>query len=953
MSTENSYDAIPDSEQPNSTQAEASSGGLRRTRSFEYKYLADKNKLLKLIFVCILLFVCLLVGLAAFLPDNRQRKKYLKMQKPVSLRISAETFKAGLSKCHQISKQAKGISSKSSIRSKNPRTPDNVQPVLLRNATLWDGEGSVISAVDILMVNGVIHEINHNIQTTKNVSVTDVKGHIVSPGLVDMHTHLGVMSWPSFSGTSDGNEAVQPLVPFVRAIDAFNPSGKAIEIVSSGGVTTALVLPGSSNLIGGEAYVFKLRPTKSLSNQDMLAQAGVDEALEKKWRYLKMACGENPKNNYGRKQQRMPLTRMGEAYLFRQAFTDAQKLVEAQNDWCSNAQEAGYSDTDQDWPHFDRPFPEDIKLESLAALLRGEVKLNIHCYETHDIEAMLRHAKEFGFEISAFHHALEAYRIPELIKKASNNITVATFADHWGFKKESYGASTDSPKILFEAGIPVALKTDHPVINSQHLVFEAAKAAHYGLPEQEAFKAITSVPAKALGLGHRLGSLKVGYDADVVIWDRHPLSLGAAPIQVYIDGIPLFEQKPIEAVFEAAVSKKTSTSSTLKKNFRNYIIKNIEKNYMHKDAVHEFGASMIIKDGDILCTTNCSSSFFLEASETFETIDIKGGYVLPGIVAVGSKLGLSEIPSEGSTGDGIVPSSYSTDPKAVIEAIDGLKLGAKKLKEAYKGGVLTTISSPVSNNIVMGISTAFRTIAEPTLDQDAILSRHAALHLQIGDSVKSSAFPTISSQVAFLRKLFIEHVKEDNWYGKAAYGKIPIIISVNNKDEIASIIQLKETVIPNARLAIMGGAESYVLAEHLARANIAVILRPHLCTPEKFDSAHCLTGAPLTKGTAAHILHQHGVKLGLGVSFDGWARNLAWDAGWISATSPSDDLFVSESEAIEFITTNLQEIFGLKTKGEAEIDSQDESFVVWSGNPLKLKSRPLFVYTKKNGLQPF
>ncbi|KAI8333784.1 hypothetical protein EDC96DRAFT_525755 [Choanephora cucurbitarum] len=953
MSTENRYDAIPDSERHNGSQAETSSNSLRRMRSFENKYLADKNKLLRLILICILLLISLLVGLAAFLPDSRQHKGYMNMKEPIAPGISVKTFEVGLSKCHQISKQAKGTLSKSSIRSKNPRAPDNVQSILLKNATLWDGEGNVVNGIDILMADGVIREINHNIRTTKNASIIDVKGHIVSPGLVDMHTHLGVMSWPSLSGTSDGNEAVQPLVPFVRAIDAFNPSDKAINIVSSGGVTTALVLPGSSNLIGGEAYAFKLRPVKSLSNQDMLVQADVDDALEKKWRYLKMACGENPKNNYGRRQQRMPLTRMGEAYLLRQVFADAQKLVEAQNDWCSIAEEISYNDKYQDWLRLDRAFPDDISLESLTALLRGQVKLNIHCYETHDIEAMLRHAKEFGFEISAFHHALEAYRIPELIKKASNNITVATFADHWGFKKESYGASTKSPKILLDAGIPVAFKTDHPVINSQHLAFEAAKAAHYGLTEQEAFKAITSVPANALGLGHRLGSLKTGYDADVVIWDRHPLSLGASPLQVFIDGVPLFEQKPIEPAMEASMPNGNMEASTINKGSRNFIIKNIGKNYLNKEAINDFGTLMVIREGEILCASNCDPNSIRETDEAYEIIDIKGGYILPGIVAVGSKLGLSEIPSEGSTSDGIVPSSYSTNPKNVIEAIDGLKLGTKKLKEAYKGGVLTTISSPVSKNIVMGISTAFKTIAESTLDQDAILSRHAALHLQIGDSVKSSDFPTISSQIAFLRDLFTNHANSDNWYGKAVRGEMPIVVSVNNKDEIASIIRLKQTIIPNARLAIMGGAESHILAEHLAKANIAVILRPHLCTPDRFDSSHCLTGAPLTEGTAAHILHQHGVKIGLGVSFDGWARNLAWDAGWISATSPSDDLFVSEADAIAFVTTNLQEIFGLKTDDQAGFHSEDQSFVVWSGSPLDLKSKPLFTYAKKDGLQPF
>lgn len=311
-------------------------------------------------------------------------------------------------------------------------------------------------------------------------------------------------------------------------------------------------------------------------------------------------------------------------------------------------------------------------------------------------------------------------------------------------------------------------------------------------------------------------------------------------------------------------------------------------------------------------------------------------------------MGLVEIPSEGSTGDGIAPSISSHNPKEIIEAVDGLKLGGKKLEEAHRGGVLTTISTPISRNIVIGLSAAFKTSAESILEDGSIISPAAALHFQIGNSVKSANFPTVSSQIAFLRQIFTDNIQEHNLYGKAGRGEIPIIIMVNNKDEIASLIIIKEKLIPNARMAIMGGAEAHLLAAQLASANIAVILRPHLCTPDSFDSSHCLTGAPLTNGTAAHILFHHGVKIGLGVSNDGWARNLAWDAGWLSATSPSEEYAISEMEAIKFVTTNLQEIFGLDDPEDLQANGQN--FVVWSGSPMDMQSRPVFTYTKDKGI---
>ncbi|CEP11985.1 hypothetical protein [Parasitella parasitica] len=883
---------------------------VQHLKDFNYRMCAKKYHLPVVVSSAIILFILLLVGLATWLPDIKHKNETHLIDTPITPGISYTAFHEGLAKCREIHR-SKPSSNVTTTRGRtfNPRAPNDIQPVVLRNAVVWDGQGEILNHVDILMDNGIISQVTPNIQAPASAKIIDVGGHIVTPGIIDMHTHLGVASWPLLSGTSDTNEKTNPITPFVRTLDAFNPSDKAIRIVSSGGITTTLVLPGSGNLIGGEAFAFKLRPVHTMSNQDMLVQNGIDEKAEQKWRYMKMACGENPKS-YGR-MGRMPSTRLGESYQLRQAFSDAQKLVEAQEDWCSAAENLP-SNHDV---HFDRHFPQDIRLELLTALLRGQVKLNIHCYETHDIEAMMRHANEFNFEISAFHHALEAYKIPNILKRASNNITIATFADHWGYKKEAFGASPRAPKYLYEAGIPVALKSDHPVLNSQHMAFEAAKATHYGLPPQEAFKAITSVPANALGLGHRVGSLKVGYDADVVIWDRSPLTLGAAPLQVFIDGVPQFDEKSIAPIKRDLIKNNTfqpkGAFDLPKEGTKNYILINIGSNHISKSN------TIVVQNGQIVCTTPGEDCESMLIQTDFETIDVQGGYVLPGLIAVGPKLGLVEMPSESATGDGIVPSTFSQNPKSVIEAVDGLKLGTKKLEEAYKGGVLTTISSPISKNIVIGISTAFKTKADSILSDGALLSSAAALHLQIGNAVKSDSIPTVSSQIGFLREIFTDNINMENRYGQAARGEIPLIIMVDNKDEIASIIQLKEKIIPKARIAIMGGAEAHLLASHLASAKIAVILRPYLCTPENFDSSHCLTGAPLTNGTAAHVLHYHGVKIGLGVSDDGWARNLAWDAGWLAATSPSEDMRITETEAIKFVTTNLQEIFGLKEEDES------------------------------------
>lgn len=339
--------------------------------------------------------------------------------------------------------------------------------------------------------------------------------------------------------------------------------------------------------------------------------------------------------------------------------------------------------------------------------------------------------------------------------------------------------------------------------------------------------------------------------------------------------------------------------------------------------------------------------------------------MMQGLIAVGSKLGMVEIPSERSTGDGVAQSSTNTDPHAIIRAIDGLKLGTRHLEEAHKGGVLTAITAPMSNNIVAGLSTAFKTGAKSckslsfhvlidcishisliALDEHAVIASTVALHLQIGHAFKSASFPTISTQIAFIRRLLTENIDSDNDYGRAARGEIATIITVDNKDEIASIIRLKEEHLKHARIAIMGGAEAHLLAYPLAKADIAVILRPALCTPAQFDSLHCLTGAPLTDGTAAHELFRNNVKVAVGVHYDGWARNLAWDAGWLSATATGNGKQrVSDADAMRFVTTNIQDIFF----GQQQ-QQQASDFVIWSGNPLQLHSRPLATFDPQNGL---
>ena len=379
--------------------------------------------------------------------------------------------------------------------------------IVLRGGTLWTATGAVLVDTDLLTTNGQITAIGKALSVPAGTQEFDVRGKILTPGLVDMHSHLGLYAVPSSQAHNDGNEMTSPTTPMVRAVDAFDPEDAAIARAVAGGVTTALILPGSGNAMGGQALYIKL-----------FGKSTADMAIAGAPRAMKWAMGENPKRFYGGRGQ-MPMSRMGHAWIIRSKLQEAKDYKEQLEKWERDKQGIR---------------PHRLDLEPLVALLKHQVLLQVHCYERHDIETLLRLTAEFDIQVAAIHHALEAWKVPELLKE--RNVSVATFSDLWGFKMEAYDASVHAPRLLLQAGVNVALKSDHPVIDARDLMMEAAKSHHYGVAEQQALQLVTRNPAKAIGLDQRLGTLEVGKDADVVVWPRSPLQLGVRPERVFIGG---------------------------------------------------------------------------------------------------------------------------------------------------------------------------------------------------------------------------------------------------------------------------------------------------------------------------------------------------------------------------------------------------------------------------------
>lgn len=478
-------------------------------------------------------------------------------------------------------------------------------------------------------------------------------------GIVDMHSHLAVGSSPSLEGSEDDNSLKAPILPWLRSLDGFNTHDAAFNLSIAGGITTMLVLPGSAGNIGGQAFTFKPRWTDENTPQSMQVEPPFVISPGKNgsaswertgaWRHIKHACGENPLRVYGN-------TRMDSAWDFRRAYNEGKQLKDRQERWC----ESPKTQTE--------PFPEDLQWEVMADIIRGNVKVNIHCYETTDINTLVRISNEFQFPIAAFHHAHETYLVPELLKQAWGPVppAVALFATNARYKREAYRGSEFAPKILADAGINVNMKSDHPVLDSRYLVYEAAQAHHYGLNFSSALSAVTTTPAKTLGLDHRLGYVRVGYDADLVVWDSFPLALGATPKQTYIDGIPQishphFTVKPAEAQnittaghYEEEIAEALATRGDPdlrpKKQASSVIFNGISSIYLPARATAmSDGDRLVIRDGEIACIGACETA----SDSDFEMIDLKGGSVTPGLITVGAPLGLNEIDQEPSTSDGV------------------------------------------------------------------------------------------------------------------------------------------------------------------------------------------------------------------------------------------------------------------------------------------------------------
>lgn len=383
--------------------------------------------------------------------------------------------------------------------------------VLIKNGTVLTITNGTLENSDVLIQNGKITRIGKNIPAPSGVEIIDATGQFVMPGIIDAHSHAGIDAV---------NEGTNPVTAEVFIGDALDPFDMTLYRALAGGCTASHAMHGSANVIGGECETIKHR--WGVTNPEDMKMQGAP-------RTIKFALGENPTRNHGEGSNKVPSTRMGVEFVIREAFTKAQNYMAAWDKY--NKEKA--SNPNAVAPTYNR------RMETLAAILRGEIIIHCHSYRADEIYMLMNVCKDFGIDKLVFQHVNEGFKVaPEL---ADFGAGASVFADWWAYKFEVYYSTAYNAAILTKNGVTTSINSDSGDL-IRHLNHEAAKTQRYGdLSDTEALSLITINPAKQLGIADRVGSIEVGKDGDIAIFNNHPLSVYAVAQKTIVDGIVRFD----------------------------------------------------------------------------------------------------------------------------------------------------------------------------------------------------------------------------------------------------------------------------------------------------------------------------------------------------------------------------------------------------------------------------
>lgn len=765
---------------------------------------------------------------------------------------------------------------------------------------------------DVLVLDGDIAAVGAGLAAPAGVALIEGAGKHLTPGAIDTHSHMAI----------DGgvNEGTLSITADCDISDVIDPDDLALYRALAGGTTTIQCLHGSANVIGGRSEVLKLRwPARADELRFPDAPQGI-----------KLALGENPKRaNWGEAGLRFPGSRMGVEAVLQRGFERARQYAAEQA-----AYEAGRARGEDPAPP-----RRDVRLEVLAGILAGSVQVHAHCYRADEIVMLLRAAESFGFRIRTLQHVLEGYKVAREI--AAHGAGTSTFSDWFGYKLEAYDAIPENAALLDEAGVLSTINSDSDEL-VRHLFHEAAKSVRYaGLDRVRALRLATLNGAMQLGIDERVGSIEVGKDADLVLWNGDPLSVYARVEWTMVDGEIEFQRRdafgldrpapePVAIVEAAAAQGAPPAAGPL------LALVGGTAHTVTGPALED--ATLLIQGGRIVGLGQA-----LAPPAGAEVIDVRGQHLWPGLIALDTRLGLQEISSvRGSLDQGEIGGNQPD-----IRVTSSIHADSAHIPITRSAGVTRAQVAPEGGGPILGQSAVIRLAGDTweellTLDRDML---HVAFP-RVGNRDEEKEEP---EAVAELRR----SLSEARQYGRlqeeaAAQGVAPppwdprlaaLAPFAQGRGRVALHADNAQTILNAIRFAreegldalLYGGAEAWKVAAALARADLPVVLGPVLALPrselDPYDAPYA----------CAAVLQRAGVRFAITPNDGSNVRNIGFHAGTAAAFG------LPREEALRAVTLYPARLLGLEAELGSLAVGKRADVVVTDGDLLEPTTRVLRV----------
>jgi imidazolonepropionase-like amidohydrolase len=820
------------------------------------------------------------------------------------------------------------------------------ETVVFRGATIWPASGAPIENGVLVVQGGKIVAIGaaDQVSVPSNARVQDVSGKTIIPGLVDTHSHIGIYPRPAVPANQDGNEATGPVTPGIRAMDAIDPDDPGIRMAVSGGVTTANIMPGSSNVIGGQTIYVKLRG-RTIEEMKIPATKVLGG--------LKMANGENPKG-YGRRQL-APATRMKVAALQREQFIKAR---EYQKKWQTYQKALDANEKPKSVPE------RDLALEPLVEVLERKRTVHFHSHRADDLMTAVRIAEEFGFEL-VLHHVTEGYRVAAEL--AQHHIPCSlTLVDSPGGKLEAAAIIEESAGILYKAGIKLAINTDDFITDSRIFLRTASAAVRGGIPDEEVLKAVTLNPAEMLHLEDRIGSLEKGKDADFLILSGPPFSSYAHVLETYIDGKRVFDRAnphdrayqtggfalgesgrlpalPKDATpLEPAAVPAAAGGAGVAPSKPNRLA--ISAGRIHT-ATHGtiLDGVIVIEDGKIRAIGRRSDVTIPEGTRLLTAADIT-----PGFIDANTVVGLSGMLNTPADQD----QDETTDPnQADCRVLDGFNPNEPLLQFIRQQGVTIVQGCPGRANVIAGQAGIFKT-AGHSIDQ-MTLRFPSAIVMNLGEIPKGTypnKYPNTRMGVAGLIRTALTQAQENVRKKDSAKeedkrparnpkiealepvlkGEIPVLFAAHRANDIETALRIAREYHLKPVLTL--ATEGYLVADSIAAAKVPVVAHPTMQRIGSLETYNTYLGN-------AAALAGRGIPLAIGTSYEGYVpkqRVLRYEAAMAAVNG------LGFEGALKAITIDAARLLGLDKRYGSLDSGKQADIVLFDGDPFENRTHVLY-----------